>query len=96
MLLAINYIHNMGIVHRCASASIFRPHAQELHSCYRIPGPQKGFRRVSEGVSEGVFEGFLKGSAEGPFKTPSRTPSKTLQKPFRNPFRDPSGVWGSL
>ena len=34
-------------------------------SCYRTPGPQKGFRRVSEGVfegvSEGVFEGFLKG-----------------------------------
>ena len=35
-------------------------------SCYRTPGPQKGFRRVSEGVpegvSEGVSEGFFKGS----------------------------------
>ena len=30
-------------------------------SCYRTPGPQKGFGRVSERVSEGVSEGFLKG-----------------------------------
>ena len=30
-------------------------------SCYRTPGPQKGFRRVLEGVSEGVPEGFSKG-----------------------------------
>ena len=43
--------------------------------CYRTPGPQKGFRRVSQGVSDGVSEGGFegvkkKGSAEGPFKTP--------------------------
>ena len=31
-------------------------------SCYRTPGPQKGFERVSEGVSEGVSEAFSKGS----------------------------------
>ena len=31
-------------------------------SCYRTPGPQKGFRRGLEGVSEGVSEGFSKGS----------------------------------
>ena len=30
-------------------------------SCYRTPGPQKGFRRVSEGVSGGDSEGFSKG-----------------------------------
>ena len=30
-------------------------------SCYRTPGPQKGFRRVSERVSEGVSEGFSEG-----------------------------------
>ena len=29
--------------------------------CYRTPGPQKGFRRVSQGASEGVSEGFSKG-----------------------------------
>ena len=53
---------------------------QDFHSCYRTPGTQKGFRRVSKQVSEGVsegffkgFEGFFKGSAEGHFKTPSRS-----------------------
>ena len=25
------------------------------------PGPQKGYRRVSEGVSEGILFGFLEG-----------------------------------
>ena len=52
--------------------------------------PQKGFRRVSEGVLEGVSEGFLKGfrrvlkgvswrTLQNPFKTPSRS----LRKPFK-------------
>ena len=38
-------------------------------SCYRTPGPQKGFRRGFEGVSEGVSEGFskvLEGCQKGP------------------------------
>ena len=30
-------------------------------SCYRTPGPRKGFRRVSEGVSEGSLKGFRRG-----------------------------------
>ena len=34
-------------------------------SCYRTPGPWKGFGRVSEGVSEGVFEGVSEGFQKG-------------------------------
>ena len=30
-------------------------------SCYRTPGPQKGFRRVSEGFQKGSLKGSLKG-----------------------------------
>ena len=34
-------------------------------SCYRTPGPHKGFRRVSEGFSEGVSEGVSEGFSKG-------------------------------
>ena len=57
---------------------------QDFRSCYRTPGPQKGFRRVSEAVSEGVFEGFSKGFRRGQPRT-LQNPSKRLQEPFKNP-----------
>ena len=50
------------------------------------PGPQKGFRRGSEGVSEGVSEKFLRGfrrGLEGVNQGPSKTPARTLRKPFK-------------
>ena len=45
--------------------SSFSLYFQDFHSCYRTPGPQKGFRRVSEGLLKGSLkeslDGFLKG-----------------------------------
>ena len=59
------------------------PQAQDFHSCYRTSGPQKGFRRVSEGVSEGVSEAFLKGS----FRVSEGVSRRTLPNPFKNPSK---------
>ena len=71
-------------------------YGQDCHSCYRTPGSQKGFRRVSKGFQKGSLkgslngslkglEGFLKGSAEGPFQ-------KT-QNAFKNPPKTlPEGI----
>ena len=46
------------------------PRVKTFISCYRTPGPQKGFRRVAEGVSEGFSKGFRRGQL------------RTLLKPF--------------
>ena len=49
---------------------------QNVHFCYRAPGPQK----VSEGVSEGFSEGFSEAS-------PPKDPSNPLQNAFKNPSK---------
>ena len=61
-------------------------------SCYRTPGPQKGFRR---GFRRGLWSGLWR-VAEGFQKSFRRVlswpedPSKTLRKPFENPSETPS------
>ena len=73
--------------------AIFTLKVKTFISCYRTPGPRKGFRRSSEGVSEGVSEGFLKGFcrvlegvSRGPLLKPFKNPSKTLQRPLQRPL----------
>ena len=62
----------------CVTATFVAIHSlskvKTFISCYRTPGPQKGCRRVSEGVPEGVSEGLskgfrrvLEGVSRGPF-----------------------------
>ena len=95
----------LGHGHRLFLSQLLSVFRVKLHSRLSLPateppGPQKGFRRVSEGVSEGVSGGFLKGSLKGfrrgqqrtllkPFENPSETasgtPSETLLKPFWGP-----------
>ena len=76
-------------LHRQAFARQSRACIKTFVSCYRTPGPRKGFRRVSEGVSEGVSELFLKGFRRV-FDGISRGPLlKPFREPFREPFRDP-------
>ena len=78
-------------------ASIASKRVKTFISCYRFLGPQKGFRRVSEGVSGEVSEGVSGGFSKGFRRVlegvnwnwgPVWNPSKTLLKPFRDPFRN--------
>ena len=48
------------------------PFVRDFHSCYRAPGPQKGFWRVSERVLVSV--------SRRPLPNPFKNPSKTLQE----------------
>ena len=69
----------------------FKTSLKTFISCYRTPGPRKGFGRVSEGFQKGSLKGFRKvseGFSKGFRRGPRLTPSKTLQEPFRDPFRD--------
>ena len=58
-----------------------RTKPQDFHSCYRTPGPQKGFTRVLEEVSEGFLKGFRRGQPKDPSKPLQfKMPSRTLQE----------------
>ena len=75
--------------------SLLWPRLKTFISCYRTPGPQKGFRRGFWRGLWRVFEGFSKGSAKDPSKTllkPFESPSKTLQRHLQKPLLKP--FWG--
>ena len=58
---------------------------QDFHSCYRTPGPQRGFRRVSEGVCAGVPEGFVNQKNPRAHKNEISTSTPPSRKPQHPP-----------